>query len=117
MKIIFNKLINSDLATVFLFLYGLIVQIVSFPVIYIFITTLKVTTSSFETLVLIWYCIPVVAAISIIIAAIQINARKIRSEKFTKPLIGLILNTIWLSCYIFALYKIFVVGIPFLFMK
>jgi len=119
MRIKSNKLINSNSTTIFLFLYGLIAQIVAFPVIYIFITALKdvISVSLIEALVFIWYCIPIVSVFSIIIAIIQIKERKINNEKCKIPLIGLILNIIWLLCYLFVIYMVFVVGMPFLFTK
>lgn len=117
MRIRFNKIINSNSTTIFLFLYGLIVQIVAFPVIFYYDLAYRDMTSVFDTLVLIWYCIPIISVFSIIIATIQIKERKINNEKWKIPLIGLILNIAWLLCDLFFIYMVFVVRMPFLFTK
>lgn len=113
MRIIFNKLTNSNSITIFLFLYGLIVQIVALPAIFYYSLAYKDSVSVFEALVFIWFCIPVVSVFSIILAIIQIKKRKSNREKYKVPLIGLILNIVWLFCYLFVLYMVFIVVKPF----
>jgi hypothetical protein len=107
MRIIFNKIINSNSAAIFLFLYGLITQIVAFAVIYFYISTFKDMVSLGETLVSIWFCIPIISVFSIVIAVIQIKERKTHNEKCKIPFIGLVLNTAWLLCYLFVIYMVF----------
>ena len=111
-----HKLINTNSTTIFLFLYGLIVQIVALPAIYYYSLAYK-DSKSFEILVLIWFCIPIISVFSIIIAIIQVNDRKINNEKWKVPVIGLILNTVWLLCYLLVIYMVFVVRMPFLLTK
>jgi hypothetical protein len=113
----FSKLIGSNSATVFLFLYGLIVQIVALPIICFFISNYPVKTSVVEASVFIWFCIPIISVFSVIIAIIQIRKRKRKKENYKTPLVGLILNLVWLLCYLFAVYMIFIVGTPFLLTK
>jgi len=106
MRIKFNKLINSNSATIYLFLYGIITQIVAFPVIYFFIFIFgdKIPEFEVEALITVWYCIPIVSVFSIIIAILQIKERKISNKKNKVPYIGLTLNIIWLLSYLFLLY-------------
>lgn len=113
MRNIINKLTSSNSVTIFLFMYGLIVQIVALPAIYFYSLVYKDSVFVFETLVFIWFCIPVVSALSIILAIIQIKKRKSNNEKYKMPLIGLILNITWVLCYIFILYMVFIVVKPF----
>lgn len=102
-----NKIINSNSTTIFLFLYGLMIQIVAFPVIYFYGSAFKDMGSITEALILVWFCIPVVSVFSIIIAIAQIKRRKSNNEKYHVPFIGLILNMVWLLCYLLFLYKVF----------
>lgn len=103
----FNKILNSNAVTIFLFGYGLIVQIVAFETIYFFIANYPMKSSVVEAFVFLWYCIPVVSVFSIIIAFIQIKRRRNSHERYRTPLIGLILNLMWLVCYLFAIYLAF----------
>lgn len=108
-----NRLINSNLAVIFLFAYGLIAQIVSLPVIYYFSSIEAAPPVLGETLIYIWFCIPIVAIFSIILALVQIKERSIRHEAIKMPLIGLVLNILWLIGYLSAVYMIFFVVKPF----
>lgn len=111
----YNQLIDIDSATIFIFLYGVIIQIVSLPIIYYFsVLYHEYSASMYEALFIIWYCIPAAAVFSIIIAAIQIKRGTISGRKSKMPFIGLILNGIWFFIYLFALYLIFVVKTPFM---
>jgi len=113
----FYKIIRTDSSTVFLFLYGLITQIVAIPAIYWYNLAYKDLESVFEALIFIWFCIPVVSVFSIIIAVAQIIKRKRNHEKYRTPLIGLTLNTAWLLIYLIFIYLVFVAGMPLLFTK
>jgi uncharacterized membrane protein len=113
----FNKIIRADSTTVFLFLYGLIAQIIAIPAIYWYNLAYKDLESVFETLIFIWFCIPVVSVFSIVIAVIQIIKRRRNNEKYRTPLIGLALNTAWIFSYLAFIYMVFVVGMPLLFAK
>lgn len=98
-----NKLIDTNTSTVFLFVYGLIVQAVAFSIINFFISHYPIRPSMVETFVFLWYCIPIVAVFSVIVAVIQIRIRKRNQEKYKAPLIGLVLNLLWLlGCFIAA---------------
>lgn len=110
-----NELIGIDPATIFIFLYGVIIQIVSLPIIYYFsVLYHEYSASMYETLFIIWYCIPAAAVFSIILAAIQIKQGKNSDGKSKMPLVGLTLNGIWFFSYLFVLYMIFVVKTPFM---
>ncbi len=117
MRTRFNKLIDSNTATIFLFLYGLIAQVTAFAIIYFFITYLPIKEAVVEAFVFLWFCIPVIAIFSIITAAIQIKIRVTGEQKYKTPLIGLILNLAWLLCYVVVIYLAFVGKMPFLFTK
>lgn len=118
MRALFHKLIHKNLVAVFLFLYGFIVQITAFPVIYILTSAIEVRLSVVETLVFLWFLIPVVSVFSIIIALIQIRERKMSGSGYRAPLIGLILNALWLCGYLVFIYIVFFVGLPvFIFSK
>lgn len=106
-----NKIINSNSATIFLFLYGLMIQIVAFPVIYFYGSAFKDMGSLTKALIFIWFFIPIVSVFSAVIAIIQIKKRRNNNEKHHVPLIGLILNMVWLLCYLFFLYMVFVAGL------
>lgn len=96
-----NQWIDYDLSSIFLFVYGLIIQIVSFPVIYYYswLFREKVSEALIETLVRIWLSIPILALFSIIIAAIQIKRRKQEGKTLRIQFIGLTLNISWIICY------------------
>lgn len=117
MRTKFNKLTDSNAATLFLFGYGLIIQIVAFAVINFFISYYPVTEPFIEAFVLLWYCIPVIAVFSIIIAVMQLKKRIPNRERHKKPLVGLILNSVWLLCYFAVIYLVFVVKLPLFFTK
>lgn len=117
MRTVLNKIINTNTATIFLFLYGLIVQIVAIPAIHLYSQVYPGSESVFEVLIFICYCIPVVSVFSIMIAVIQIVKRSRNQEKFRTPLIGLALNTAWLLIYLIFIYMVFVAGTPLLFTK
>ena len=112
-----NKLIDSNAATIFIFGYGLIIQIVAFAIIYFFISNFPIKASVVEAFVGLWYCIPVVSVFSIIVALIQIKRRISGREKYRAPLIGLILNLAWLASYLFVIYLAFAGKAPFVFTK
>lgn len=103
-----NRLIGSNAATVFLFGYGLIVQIVAFAIIYVFISHFPIKAAVVEALVFLWYCVPAISVFSIVLAFIQIKKRINSHEKFRVPLIGLILNLMWFLCYLLLIYMVFV---------
>ena len=109
MKIRFNKLINSNTASIFVFLYGIIVQIIALPAIYYYNLVYQDATAVFEILVSIWFCIPIISVFAILIAIIQIVVRRKSNEKWKTPLIGLILNFLWLACHLVIIYVVFVV--------
>jgi uncharacterized membrane protein len=113
----FNKIIRADSTTVFLFLYGLIAQIIAIPAIYWYNLAYKDLESVFETLIFIWFCIPVVSVFSIIIAVIQIVKRRGNQEKYKTPLIGLTLNAVWLIGDLLFIYIVFVAEMPLLLTK
>lgn len=108
----YNKLLNSNSSTIFLFLYGVIIQIVSFPVIYYYGVLFPETTKLVDKLIFIWFLIPMISVFSIIIATMQIKERKRNYEKWKKPLIGLILNFTWLICYLLIICFAFVIKSP-----
>lgn len=111
----FNKLIDIEPATIFIFLYGVIIQIVSLPIIYYFsVLYHEYSAPMYEALFIIWYCIPAAAVFSIMLATIQIKQRKNSVRKSKMPFIGLALNGIWFFIYLFVLYMIFVVKTPFM---
>jgi hypothetical protein len=113
MRGIFNKLIQTNTSTVFLLLYGLIIQLAALPAIHIYSLVYKdlMPASLYEILVLIWFCVPIISVFAVVIAAVQIRVRRINGEKFRAPLIGLLLNSIWIAGYAVILYLIFAVGI------
>lgn len=109
-----NRLIGSNAATVFIFGYGLIVQIVAFAIIYVFISNFPIKAVVVEALVFLWYCVPAVSVFSIVLAFIQIKKRINSHEKFRAPLTGLVLNLIWLFSYLYVIYLAYVGKVPFL---
>ena len=108
----YNKLLSSNSATIFVFLYGIIIQIVSFPVIYFYGVFFPETTKLIDKFIFIWFFIPVISGFSILIAIMQIKERKRNNEKWKKPLVGLILNLVWLICYLLLIYIVFVIKSP-----
>ena len=111
----FNQLIDTDPASIFIFLYGVIIQIVSLPILYNFsVLYHEYSASMYEALFIIWYCIPAAAVFSIVLAAIQIKQGNAGGKKRKLPLVGLILNGMWVFIYLVVLYMIFVVKMPFL---
>lgn len=110
-----NELIDIDSASIFIFVYGVIIQIVSFPILYYFSRLYhEYSASMYDVLSIIWYCIPAAAVFSIVLAAIQIKRGKAGERKRKMPLVGLILNGMWIFIYLVVLYMIFVVKTPFL---
>jgi hypothetical protein len=109
MKLSVNRLLESNAATIFVFLYGMIIQIVALPAIYYYNMAYQDSTSVYEKLVFIWFCIPMISVLAILLASIQIAVRRKRQEKWKTPLIGLILNFLWLASYLAILYLLFVV--------
>ena len=107
MRSTINKLFDSNAATIFMFLYGIIIQIVALPAIYYYGLAYQEAAAMFERLVIIWFCIPTVSVIAILIAVLQIIKRN-NKEKWKVSLIGLILNFLWFSAYLVTLYLVFV---------
>ena len=113
MRSALNRLINSNSVTIYLFIHGILIQAIAFAIIYGFSLAFRERESVVETLISLWFCIPVLAVFSILIASIQIKIRKRKSESYRVPLIGLSLNILWLFGYLLALDVIFVVIKPF----
>lgn len=115
----FNKLLKANSATIFIFLYGIIIQIVSFPVIYIYGAALQdalpESVKIIDKFIFMWFFVPIISVFSILIANMQIRERKKNHEKWKTPLVGLILNAGWLICYLILIYFVFVVKMPNLF--
>jgi len=112
MRLRFNKLVGSNAATIFMFLYGIMIQIVALPVIYYYNLAYQDATAMFEKLVLIWFCIPIISVFAILIAIIQIAVKRKSNEKWKTPLIGLILNFLWFAGYLAIIYVVFVIKAP-----
>jgi hypothetical protein len=112
-----NRVIGSKSASIFIFGYGLIVQLVAFAIIYFFISNFPIRTSVVEAFVFIWYCIPVMSVFSVMLASVQIKRRISSHEKYKAPLIGLILNLAWLMSYLYLIYLAFEDKAPSLFTK
>lgn len=110
MKNLYNKLVNANKSSILMFLGGLITQIVTYPFLLILGTNFhRYERVMFFVLALstIWFCIPVISIVGIIIAITQIHKR----NGLKLPIIGMILNIIWFILFSFVVYMIFVVGI------
>lgn len=114
MRIQCKKIIQNNSTTIFIFLYGIIIQIVALPAIYYYSLAYKELVAAVEILIFIWFCIPIVSVFSISIAILQIKEKKMNNEKYKTPCIGLALNSLWLLCYLIGMYMVFVARISFL---
>jgi len=95
---IMTRIIENDLAPLFVGLYGVLIQITAFPAIYFFSNYFK--TESVEsigtTMIFIWYLFPIIALLPLTLAIFQIRQRKLASRPFKKPMAGLIVNAVWI---------------------
>lgn len=110
MKSLFEKLLKKDSSSLLIALLGLITQVITYPILFIFGITNHLNErvmKVFVVLGLIWFIIPIVSLEGIIIAIIQIRKRNVSKL----PIIGLILNIIWLILFFLVSYFAFTVGI------
>lgn len=107
MKLIAKKLLDTDSSTIYLFFYWLIIQVIAMPVIYYYCQAYQDAGPLLEKLMLIWFFLPVVTVLFIIVAVLQIRQRKHSRATNRFPLIGLILNSAWLVGYALLLSMIF----------
>ncbi|URZ04038.1 hypothetical protein [Clostridium felsineum] len=110
MKSFFNKLINKNVSSILIILIGLTIQSVTYPILFVIgvINHLNERVMSvISILALIWSFIPLVSIVGIIISTIQIYKRNVSKL----PIIGLILNIIWLILFLLVAYFIFTVGV------
>lgn len=115
MRLRLNKFVDSNTATIFMFLYGIIIQAVALPAIYFYNLIYQDTTAVYEKLVFIWFCIPIISVLAILTATYQVAFKRKNNEKWEIPLIGLILNFLWFAGYLVILYVVFVVkAFPYL---
>ncbi|MEG1584176.1 MAG: hypothetical protein RR361_03885 [Anaerovorax sp.] len=105
MKELFNKIINANHSSIYLVLYGMIAQIVAWPLIFVGLSALEIPTILASGLIYAWSAIPTVAVISIIIAIIQIKRAKNNNEKSAKPFIGIIISAIWIIGFVLLIHS------------
>ncbi len=110
MKNLFIKLVNQKKSSLLILVIALLLQIITWPFLFLFGVRYHLNEQvmqSFLILSAIWFFIPLLSIGAIIIAVIQIRKR----NSLKLPIIGLILNTIWLILFSFIAYLVFVVKI------
>lgn len=109
MKSLFDKLINKNSSSLLIILIGLLIQVITYPILFIFGFTNHLNERViyiFEILSLIWFLVPLVSILGIVIAIIQIHKQNVSKL----PIIGLISNIIWLILFLLVTYFVFTVG-------
>lgn len=93
-----KRLLENDLTTLYVGIYGVLIQIISFAVIYLMSNYIRVDSiePTATTLIYIWYLFPIFALLPLTLAILQIRQRKAEGRKSGKPMAGLLVNTIWI---------------------
>jgi glucan phosphoethanolaminetransferase (alkaline phosphatase superfamily) len=93
-----TKIMGNDLAALYMGIYGLLIQIISLPVIYLLSN--YITADSVEAttgiLIFLWYLFPLFSLIPLTLALLQIRQRKAEGRTFKKPMAGLLVNAVWI---------------------
>lgn len=93
-----NKIMANDWAALYLGIFGILVQAISFAAIYLFSNYIKADSVESTTTILIylWYLLPILALALLILSILQIRQRKAEGRTFKAPMAGLLVNTAWI---------------------
>ena len=111
MESIFGKLVNYNKASFQIFIFGIVTQVITYPLLLLFGTNFNLNLNKqlmiiFGLFALLCFLIPIISIGAIIISIIQI--RKRQALKF--PIIGLVLNIIWFIVFVSITFMYFTVG-------
>ena len=97
-----NKIMGNDSTALYMGIYGLLIQILSFAVINSISNFIKADSveSTTTTLIYLWYLFPILALFPLTIAILQIRQRKAEGRPFKKPMAGLLVNAAWILAVI-----------------
>lgn len=97
-----NKIMNNDWAALYLGIYGILIQIISFAAIYLISNYLGTDSveSTTKILIYIWYLLPLLALLPLTLAILQIRRREAEGRTFKTPMAGFLVNAVWILAII-----------------
>lgn len=97
-----TKFMENNLAALYMGIYGLLIQIISLPIIYLLSNYIQADSveSTTTTLIYLWYLFPIFSLLPLTLAILQIRQRKAEGRTFKKPMAGLMVNVVWIFAII-----------------
>jgi glucan phosphoethanolaminetransferase (alkaline phosphatase superfamily) len=93
-----SKIMGNDWTALYFGIYGILVQVISFAVIYLLSNSIEsdAVGSTTTTLIYVWYLLPILALVPLTIAIVQIRQRKVEGRAIKVPIAGMLVNIVWI---------------------